>query len=728
MKARITLIKNYRNKDTLRLVELQELADFIRNGEFQEQVSEFRNVFPLMTFADRNDEGTLTGYVNWPKNLPRICFALEQEHRNGERITRGYTGLVLLEVNNLTSHDEADAVRRGAAEMPQTLMAFVGADGQSVKIVCQGELMKGLVVRGEGVENTPTAETLPVTPEEIKLFHENLYERARLIYNGQLGVTVEKLEPTTQRIFYMSFDPGMVYNPMATPIYAKAEKATESITHQRSALEQTNDYDRYKSLHTVFEFNVSKAYDDTEGIADKDERHHALLSRLAQYCMETGLAMAPAMRQTMMKSIFWDEEDLVRKVFENAYREELVEKYMERKGIQRTKTIPPETLLTMKINIFLNSNYELRKNVMRGVAEYRTRTGIGFSFQDLTEEARNSITIRALEQGIRCWDKDIRRYMNSDDIERYDPVNDYLDHLPRWDGKDRVTPLAERVPTEWKEWTHLFHIWMRSMVAMWLGKGQLTGNALVPLLIGRQGCGKSSFCRILLPRELQDYYNDRINFKNENDLNLGLSSFGLINLDEFDRVTQRQQIVLKYLVSTADLKYRPPYGKAYTSNRRYASFIGTTNEQTPLTDPSGSRRFLCVLIDGDIDFETPVQHDQLFAQLMYEIQSGERYWLTKEEERNLMEHNLQYQRLNGLGEMLMAVVQKPRIAASNHQSEEGQWMSLKDLSALLKSKFKGYKEDTSSFQKIGNYLNRPEYKFQSQHARTGVMYWVKVRV
>ena len=132
MKARTTLIKNYRNKETLRLVELQEVADFIRNGAFKDQVSEFRSVFPLMTFADRNDEGTLTGYVNWPKNLPRICFALEQEHRNGERITRGYTGLVLLEVNNLASHDEADAVRKGAAEMPQTLMAFVGADGQSV--------------------------------------------------------------------------------------------------------------------------------------------------------------------------------------------------------------------------------------------------------------------------------------------------------------------------------------------------------------------------------------------------------------------------------------------------------------------------------------------------------------------------------------------------------------------------------------------------------------------
>jgi hypothetical protein len=285
-----------------------------------------------------------------------------------------------------------------------------------------------------------------------------------------------------------------------------------------------------------------------------------------------------------------------------------------------------------------------------------------------------------------------------------------------------VTPLAERVPTEWGDWIHLFHIWMRSMVAMWLGKGQLTGNALVPLLIGRQGCGKSSFCRILLPRELQDYYNDRINFKNENDLNLGLSSFGLINLDEFDRVTQRQQIVLKYLVSTADLKYRPPYGKAYTTNRRYASFIGTTNEQTPLTDPSGSRRFVCVSIDGDIDFETPVQHSQLYSQLMHEIRQGERYWLSKEEERALMEHNLQYQRLNGLGEMLMAVIQKPRY------EEEGLWMSLPELSALLKKHFKNYKEEEGTFVKIGSYLNRPEYKFQSKHTMSGTQYWIKLRV
>ena len=725
MATKITIIKNYRGKDTLRLTELQEVVDIIRQGEYKEQVREFRKVYPLASFLQRNNDGSLSGDTGWVRNLPRICFALEQENRMGERVTKGYTGLVLLEVNNLTGRDEANAVRRGAAEMPQTLMAFVGVDGQSVKIVCRGELFpKAWGQHSDTGAQEP--ERLPASLEAVALFHENLYERARMIYNGQLGVTIEKLEPMPQRICYVSYDPGVAFNPLATPIYAKAEKVTNALNRPSSTQEQTGDIgldiSSYERLNTVFEFNLSKAYDDVVGIADDDERCHALLSRLAGYCLNTGLPMGPAMRQAMMHRAFWDESELVRKVFENTYRDKHVEEYMERKNMRRTKNIPPETLLTMKVNIFLNANYELRKNVMRGVAEYRLRTGIGFSFQDLTEEARNSITMRALEQGIRCWDKDIRRYVNSDDIERYDPMYDFLEHLPRWDGHDRVTALAGRVPTQWQEWPRLFHIWMRSMVAMWQGKGQLTGNALVPLLIGRQGCGKSSFCRILLPRDLMDYYNDRINFKNEQDLNLGLSSFALINLDEFDRVTQRQQIVLKYLVSTADLKYRPPYGKAYTSNRRYASFIGTTNDQTPLTDPTGSRRFICVGIDGDIDFETPVQHDQLYAQLMQEIQQGERYWLTKDEERALMEHNLQYQRLNGLGEMLMAVIQKPR------EADEGQWVSLKELSALLKSRFKGYKEDAGTFQKIGNYLSRPEYKFQSKHTTSGALYLVKFRL
>ena len=714
--TKITLMKPYRQTETLRVYEVADMVEVIRYGEYRHIVEECRRLYPTFSLR-READGVIIGAPYVTGKLPRICFASEMENRNHQRVRLGYTGFILLEVNNLTGYDEAEAVRKGAGEVPQTMVAFVGASGRSVKIVCRGELFPS---------ERKGSELLPTEEQQIIDFQENLYERARLAYNAQLGVTIEKLEPRMDRTCYVSYDQEAVYNPMAIPFYARPEKPTQALSLVRpSTLEKDKGgtgQSRYFTMQHVFEFNLERAYDDCEGITDRDEHHHLLLTRLAVHCLKTGIPMAVAKRMARYRVYtIGDDDILIDKVFSNVYRPQLVKRYEERKGYRPEGTIPPETLMTMKIDIFLNENYEIRMNVMRGVAEFRERSGIGFSFRDLTEEARNSITMKALMQGIKCWDKDIRRYVNSEDIELYDPLNEFLDSLPRWDGKDRVGPLARRVPTDYEEWPELFHLWMRSMVAMWLGRGQLTGNALVPLLIGRQGCGKSSFCRILLPYDLRDYYNDRINFKNENDLNLGLTSFGLINLDEFDKITQRQQIVLKYLVSTADLKYRPPYGKAYSEHRRFASFIGTTNEMMPLTDPSGGRRFVCVLVKDDIDFRTPVDYLQLYAQLLQEIHDGERYWPTREQEQQLILRNQKYLPVSGLGEMLMSIIEKPE------NDEDGQWISLKELSALLKQNFRGYKEEVGTFNKIGLFLSRPEIHFKNRRQSTGMAYWVKLR-
>ena len=714
---KVTIAKTYRNKETLRGVELTEAVNIIQSCQYLKEIEVARSI-TIVTGLSSRAKGFASDAEDFSDTVPRICFALEMEHRKGLRVHKGYTGLVLLEVNNLTSYEEAVAIRQGAGLMPQTLLAFVGASGRSVKIICRGELFGG---------------GLPADEDAIGRFHLNLYEKARLAYNAQLGVTIDKLEPHLERVCYVGADAQLIYNPNAIAFYTDASELEQALKPLHTATTEPDELvpglDRYQSMRLIYQHNLTKAYDDTATITDEDERRSIVLTRLAEYCQQTGLGMAFSQRQALLSLRLGKEPEVVKKTFENAYREQHEKEHRKRQGIvQPLKNIPPETLLTMKIDIFLNSNYELRKNVMRGVAEYRMRTGLGFSFQDLTEEARNSITINALSQGIKCWDKDIRRYVNSNNIPLYDPMYDFLDHLPRWDGKDRVEELARRVRSNYEEWPYLFHIWMRSMVAMWLGKGQLTGNALVPLLIGRQGCGKTSFCRILLPRDMREYYNDRINFKNESDLNLGLTSFALINLDEFDRVTQRQQIVLKYLVSTADLKYRPPYGKAYSSHRRYASFIGTTNDPMPLVDATGSRRFICVAVEGTVDFKTRIDYDQLYAQLKYEVEvQRQRYFLTKDEEQALMQHNQKYQKISGLGEMLMSLFERPA-GTFKDNPDAGQWLTVKEISARLKQSFKGaYQPDAGTLVRIGQYLSRPEYKFESERRTTGWRYWVKER-
>ena len=760
--AKATIIRQYRNAETLRQMELSEVVDNIRSQVYAAPCSELRQIYPLAEVKQRLvNSGGLT--FNCTKDLPKVCFATAMGNRNKQRVMKAYNGLVLLEVNNLASLDEAEAVRKSASRIPQTMLAFIGASGLSVKIVCRGELYPGEKtppltppLRGAGkghtddTDNTDrkghtdttdrkgghtdtTDKSLPTNDDDVRRFHVNLYEKARVAYNMQLGVTIEKLEPELTRDCFMSSDPDIFYNELAQPFYTDSSDVTSAVKPvalndgKKGTLIPT--IDNYHAMRLIYEFCLSKAYDDVTGITEEENRTHLILTRLAGYCQEAGLEMAIAREMALLNLRLGQDKDVVFKVFENAYREEHEKQYRRRKNIVKPlKNIPAETLLMMKVDMFLNANYELRKNVMRGVAEFRMKAALGFDFQDLTDEAKNSITMRALSQGVKCWDKDISRYVNSDDIALYEPMTDFLDHLPRWDGVDRVEALARRVKTDYEAWPHLFHVWMRSMVALWRGKGQLTGNALVPILIGRQGCGKTSFCRILLPRKQREYYNDRINFKNESDLNLGLTSFALINLDEFDKITQRQQVVLKYLVSTSDLKYRPPYGKAYSSHRRYASFIGTTNESMPLTDPSGSRRFICVTVEGDIDFTTPIDYPQLYAQLEYEVSTLRlRYHLTRDEEHALMEHNLRFQRLSQLGEQLLSLYEKPE-GNPETNPDGGQWLSLKDISARLKQVFRGaYVEDEGCYVKIGQFLSRPEYKFESERKSSGMVYWVKER-
>ena len=733
LEPQVTILKNTRNVVSLRAVSLDDVATSIRTGEYRTAAQELRQYCALPSIR-RIEESGVDPETPVARNVPRICFSALMKKQKEERTVQAYTGLVLLEVENLSDYDEARAVLSNARLMPQTLMAFIGVSGRSVKIVCRGALANGKLQKSEGNTNMLSKSEgdtmglnikLPKSEGDIKNFHLNLYEKARLAYNAQLGVTLEKREPKLTNVCYMSDDEEMYYNPDALLFYTDTKKLEEGLGRRRSTMEPDEIVPGERasySYNTIFEFNRQKALDDVEGVSAEDDRNYLLLNRLAHYCLLSGMPLAIATRLAIYSQVENPDVEEIRLVFKNTYHNKSEERYQERKGVLSLRNIPSETLLMKKINIFLNEYYELRKNVLRGVAEYRLRTGLGYSFHELTEEVRNSITMRAIEQGIKCWDKDIRRYVNSDDIELYDPVNDYLESLPAWDGRDRIGELASRVPTSYKEWPQMFRLWLRSMVAMWRGKNQLSGNALVPLLIGPQGCGKSSFCRILLPPELRDYYNESINFKNEADLNLGLSSFALLNLDEFDRVTKRQQVVLKYLVSTAEVKYRPPYGKAYQSRRRYASFVATTNEAHPLVDNSGSRRFVCVNINGTIDFKTPINYLQLYAQLNHDITKGEPYWPTEEEEQQLIEHNRSFLTISSLDEMLAMAFRKPAA------SEQGQWLNAKAISDQLKRTFgAAYQEDKDSFRKIGATLHSARFNVETRRRTAGMEYYLIAR-
>ena len=707
MSMKITVFKRKGPKETVVREGLADIAEAIRNGKHIDEVHHLRQYYHLM-HPRRTEDGRMETSFDFKMKLPRLCFSAEIDKYRKEFRVLNYNGLIVLEANNLADYDEAIRIRNEVARLPQTMMVFLGASGRSVKIVCRGELLPD---NGGGV---------PTTEEEIKKFHQLLYRTARKAYNAQLDITLDAPKPLIHRTIYISADPDMRFREQAVPFYVDMEEKT---TPPSSTDLETVTKEHYlmpgRSLKQTYILNYQFILSEVMGryfeLPD-EERAGELLMQIAAKCLEQGIPQQQAINLTMCHPVFNGDRLLVEKTFEDIYAVQNMKDWMKRNKLHPLKSVPEDTLLMMKTDIFLHTHYEMRKNIMTGVAQYRDNNGEDDEFRDLDDEARNEMTMRAKEMGLKTWDRDIARFIESPRIEKFDPVNTWLDSIGAWDGEDRIKALAARVPTNQPNWEHYLHTWLLGMVAHWQGRKSLTGNALVPLLIGRQGCGKSSFCRILLPKELRDYYNDRINFKNETDLNLGLTSFALINIDEFDKTTARQQVLLKYLLSTADVKFRPPYGKAYKQYRRYASFIGTTNQPKPLTDPTGSRRFVCVEVTDMINFSDDLDHYQIYAQLKAEIEQGMKYWLDDDEIARLIDENERFQRIDSLEEMIAAVFRKPE------EGEAGHWFSATEVLEKLQARYGKTTLKNYSPEKIGTRLSSRHFAFESDHKRKGNCY------
>ena len=301
--------------------------------------------------------------------------------------------------------------------------------------------------------------------------------------------------------------------------------------------------------------------------------------------------------------------------------------------------------LMQEVTAFLTSRYRFRFNVLTEETEVAEVTNnmpdTHLRYTKVDERWMNTLSMEAIETGIDCWDRDIQRFVRSRRISEYHPFTAYFEQLPEWDGKDRVSALARRVSDN-PVWVNGFHRWMLGLSAQWMQFRPDTNraNSVAPLLVSnRQGLGKSTFCRLLMPDALKSYYTESYDLSSPASAEARLAAYGLINLDEFDKLGVSKMPLLKNLMQASALNIRKAYKRSASALPRIASFIGTSNREDLLVDRTGSRRFLCVSLEHAIDCTTSVEHEQLYAQLKAELLSGERSWFNKEEEQTIQRHN-----------------------------------------------------------------------------------------
>lgn len=679
--------KSVKNEDVAQIMER------IRSGRNAEDILCYREAALSLDSPSR--------WVHADR-LKYLCPTSEYSRKaSGELVWRLCNGVSVLRMEGVSGPAQLQKAKNYVRQFPQVFCAFEGADGHSLMVWT-------LSRRPDG--------TLPTREEEALSFSAQAYAVSVQCLAPSCEFTLQVEEPSLDKSCLMSYDPELYLNPHPVP-FSIAQPARHDVQQMQVSGAHDGYLSRLKAgpesyitLTNVFNAVYRRVRKGLEGWRPVDDPLRMVL-RVAEECTLVGVPQEEVTHRLFLMFEHSLREDEVRGVVENVYSN--VEVLGHKSGLSKHQQV------AYRLREFLDRRYDIRFNEVLQTTEFRERQSLQFLYRELGRRELNSIHHEALIEGIEPTFGELDNIVHSSRVPLYNPITSYLDQLPQWDGRDHIAQVAGLVPNRNPHWERLFRQWMLSMVAHWMNADQLHANATAPILIGKQGYRKSTFCRMLLPPEMQQFFTDSIDFRSNVEAERSLSRFLLVNIDEFDQLSERQFAFVKHLFQKPQTNIRRMYSEAIGTQRRYASFIGTSNHQEVLRDPTGNRRYICVEVTAPIRVEEGINHAQLYAQAQHLINHGERYWLNDEDEALLKESNQAFEAESPLEQIFCSLFTVPL------ESQEGEWMRAAEiLETMSRHRLFNPRKD-KNLNNLGKVLTKQNV-VKSRKA-DGMVYWVRRR-
>ena len=477
------------------------------------------------------------------------------------------------------------------------------------------------------------------------------------------------------------------------PVYQAIVKASILVDGPKPSIEAGSTLSQEPSIHNSFMMTLdAEPYFNSKAVAMKIDSH----------ARSQNLTPSTGNNQQMIADSGTAEEDSNEK--NNNKKED-------------KNSVRSNIVSMMKL---LESRYDFRYNTVMKYVEYLPKDKGWYGYRPVEPRVQKRMTLEVQLADIRVSIKDVRNFLESDYIKNYNPIDEYLFQCyDKWDGKDHIRALARTVPTANPHWADWFYTWFLGMVDQWRGYSHRQyGNSVAPLLISKQGYNKSTFCRRLLPPELQWGYSDNLILSEKRQVYQAMAQFMIINLDEFNQISpQVQQGFLKNLIQLPTLKYKPPYGSHVMEFPRLASFIATSNMKDILSDPSGNRRFIGVELTGPIDVSVRPNYQQLFAQALSALNNGEKSYFDAQQVKLIMKSNSQFEIIQPIDQYFLLYFELVE------DEKEGEYLTAAEIFDYLKKQL-GSSLKVNSLMGFGRKLaNMSELK----HKRfaDGMKYLVK---
>lgn len=681
---------NKKQKLVSRYGTLGTVAESIANGSFRAMVGSAKHNFYRYYGDSMEQAGRMT-------MLPEVAFGVQRR--------KNYSGLVALLLYPCNETHLED-LRREVNGQPTTLLSYLDLNGSALVVVVPCTLPDGSLPSGKADEANET----------VALFHETAFVQVAKSYERMVDCRVDCVEETNPAaMFFMNNDDKMFFNPDAQVL--AFEQPTGHVTDGSllKHVERTDgispllpDMDKQFGVMTCYWSCLLRA---AENISKKKIKSlDRQLAEVARVCHANGVDMEYALGSLQRDERFNRRDGLARTCFQNEYGREASVRNARLTGFRQ---------IANDVEDYVKRRYHIRRNELTGVLEIADLTYIVTHWRTLEDQDVNDMVVSLHQMDSNAVKKDVLAFLGSNAIKNYNPVRDYFNGLPRWDGRDRVNDFLGRVPAANSFWLQDGHTWLLGMVNQWLNPNSRYPLSMMPILIGSQGTRKTIFCRMILPPGLKDLVREQLEFKNEGMLEKSLTRYCLIIMDELDSLTKRQNASMKRILTELDPSTRRLFSENEAHRHRMAAFIATTNEADLLTDATGSRRFLCVKLNGRIDVGGRVDYGQLYAQLLAELEAGERKcYFDEEDEKRIQLQNQDFTFVGSLEELFSMTFRLPQ------EADKAEWLSSVEIIQAINSKFKDVRVPINDRrQKELGWLMK-KLGYERQHLNTGKRYKV----
>lgn len=356
------------------------------------------------------------------------------------------------------------------------------------------------------------------------------------------------------------------------------------------------------------------------------------------------------------------------------------------------------------IEEYLGKHFVLRKNIVLCQVEFLRKGEEEKDWRPMTDYEENSILRSLWLSSFKVRASTLHNLLGGDYVELFDPFQSYMDSLPPWDGvTDYIGQVAATVQTtDQPAFEKDFRKWMVATVAGWIMPDVC--NETVLAFTGAQGTYKSSFLRSLTPPPLQRYTNTVpcLFDCGDKDARMNLAQCGVINLEEVEAMSRREQAQFKTMLTIKSVNERLPYGRNKEVMPRRAAFTASTNMEEVLNDLTGYRRWTYhKVLRISSPYTYPFPYEGVYAQAYALLKQGFRYWYEGDEITELNQRNAQFKAASIEEEMLATCFRKPAEGESYEMLTTTQVMEQMML----------FLHTSMSLVKIGMALQHAGYEF-----------------